>query len=182
MTLPGAHNRFGLYNRGSRGMSKLPLHRTRIASIQRLQHWLTRGQGFAADCASLQCRACCKPGGKANDPAPLLPLCDANTPICLVSEPPARSAHSHPPIEWLFALRGQKTEKSIWRDATDAVALARQPLPAVPASARPKSPWPRQCQPCRLEAAPAEVHSPGQETAMGQREVQLDKPALFSTD
>src|ERR1039458_1071071 len=50
MTLPGAHNRFGLYNRGSRGMSKLPLHTTRIASIQRLQHWLTRGQGFAADC------------------------------------------------------------------------------------------------------------------------------------
>jgi hypothetical protein len=129
-----------------------------------------------------QCRACCKPEGNANDPAPLLPLCDARTSICLVSEPPARSTHSHPPIEWLFALSGQKTEKSIWRDATDAVALARQPLPAVPASARPKSPWPRQCQPCRLEAAPAEVHSPGQETAMGQREVQLDKPALFSTD
>ena len=109
-------------------MSKLPWHTTRIASVQRLQHWLTRGQGFAADCPPPQCRACCKPGGKANDAALLLPLCDANTPICLVSEPPARSAHSHPPIEWLFALRGQKTEKSIWRDATDAVALARQPL------------------------------------------------------
>ena len=121
-------------------MSKLPLHRTRIASIQRLQHWLTRGQGFAADCPPPQCRACCKPGGKANDPAPLLPLCDANTPIFLVSEPPARSAHSHPPIEWLFALRGQKTEKSTWRDATDAVALASNPCP----------PFRRQRDPSRL--------------------------------
>src|ERR1019366_6863234 len=70
MTLPGAHNRFGLYNRGSRGMSKLPLHTTRIASIQRLQHWLTRGQGFAADCPPPTAELAAKLGGRPT----ILPL------------------------------------------------------------------------------------------------------------
>src|ERR1035438_7172438 len=72
MTLPGAHNRFGLYNRGSRGMSKLPLHTTRIASIQRLQHWLTRGQGFAADCPPPPVPSLLQPWGEDGKPAAAL--------------------------------------------------------------------------------------------------------------